>query len=428
MDFTNLIAEAEREEQEYYEQYRAAYEAYVAANTPAPPPQPTRAKRRYIPRDREGAHERLVADYFSDQPRYPEDYFRRRFRMSKRLFMRIVNTLSTRVEYFQEGADATGRQSLTALQKCTCAIRQLATGQTADLFDEYLHVGESTGILCLKSFCDGVRSAFGEEFLRAPTTDDCQRLLRLHETVHGFPGMLGSIDCMHWKWKNCPTAWRGQHLSGHKGGGPTLILEAVADYRLWIWHAYFGVAGSNNELNVLYSSPLFDDILNGVAPAIDFTVNGNAYHMGYYLADGIYPRWSTFVKSFSNPQEQRRILFAQRQESARKDVERAFGVLQGRFNIVKSPSRLWYVKNIADIMYTCIILHNMIIADEGPMAANFYDEDEAGSSTARSPPRRGVHTTVNERIERRHTMRDTRAHTELQKDLINHIWAKFGNE
>ena len=94
MDFTDLIAEAGREEQEYYEQYRAAYEAYVAANTPAPPPQPTRAKRRYIHRDREGAHERLVADYFSDQPRYPEDYFRCRFRMSKRLFMRIFNALS----------------------------------------------------------------------------------------------------------------------------------------------------------------------------------------------------------------------------------------------------------------------------------------------------------------------------------------------
>ena len=104
--------------------------------------------------------------------------------------MRIVNTLSAHVEYFQHSVDATGRQSLVALQKCTCAIRQLATGQTADLFNEYLHVGELTRILCLKIFCDSVRSAFGEEFLRAPTAEDCQRSLHLHEIVHGIPGML----------------------------------------------------------------------------------------------------------------------------------------------------------------------------------------------------------------------------------------------
>ena len=67
MDFTDLIAEAGREEQEYQEQYRATYEAYVTANTPAPPPRPTRStRRRYIHRDREGAHERLIADYFFD--------------------------------------------------------------------------------------------------------------------------------------------------------------------------------------------------------------------------------------------------------------------------------------------------------------------------------------------------------------------------
>ena len=97
MDFTDIIAETECEEQEYYEQYRATYEAYVAAANPAaPPPRPTRSTRRYIPRDREGANERLSADYFYHQPRFPEDYFRLRFRMSKRLFMRIVNILSTR--------------------------------------------------------------------------------------------------------------------------------------------------------------------------------------------------------------------------------------------------------------------------------------------------------------------------------------------
>ena len=101
------------------------------------------------------------------------------------------------------------------------AIRQLAYGTTADMFDEYLHVGETTGRSCLKNFGKGVVEAFGDTYLRRPTADDCQSLMRMHETVHSFPGMLGSIDCMHWQWKNCPTAWRGQFTSGYKGSHPT---------------------------------------------------------------------------------------------------------------------------------------------------------------------------------------------------------------
>ncbi|XP_047961504.1 uncharacterized protein LOC125206269 [Salvia hispanica] len=134
--------------------------------------------------------------------------------------------------------DGIGRPGLTPLQKCTVAIRQLAYGTASDMFDEYLHVGETTGRKCLKTFCKVVVEAFGDTYLRRPTADDCQRLMRMHETVHGFPGMLGSIVCMHWQWKNCPTAWRGQFTSGYKGSHPTMILEAVADHRLWIWHAY----------------------------------------------------------------------------------------------------------------------------------------------------------------------------------------------
>ncbi|XP_047948855.1 uncharacterized protein LOC125194652 [Salvia hispanica] len=154
--------------------------------------------------------------------------------MSRALFLHIANTLAAREDYFKEGFDAIGRPSHTTLQKCTAAIRQLATGQTADLFDEYLHVGETTGRLCLLNFCKGVRATFTDKFLKKPTTADCQFMLQLHEQVHGFSGMLGSVDCMHWQWKNCPVAWKGSYTSGHKGTHPIVILEAVADCRLWI--------------------------------------------------------------------------------------------------------------------------------------------------------------------------------------------------
>jgi len=38
---------------------------------------------------------------------------------------------------------------------------------------------------------------------------------------------------------------------------PNIMLEAVASYDLWVWHAFFGAAGSNNDINVLDQSPLF---------------------------------------------------------------------------------------------------------------------------------------------------------------------------
>ena len=38
---------------------------------------------------------------------------------------------------------------------------------------------------------------------------------------------------------------------------PTIILEAVASYDLWIWHAFFGLPGSHNDINVLERSSVF---------------------------------------------------------------------------------------------------------------------------------------------------------------------------
>ena len=70
---------------------------------------------------------------------------------------------------------------------------------------------------------------------------------------------------------------------------PSVMLEVVASHDLWIWHAFFGVAGSNNDINILNQPPLFTEVLQGRSPEVHFTVNGTGYNMGYYLADGIYP-------------------------------------------------------------------------------------------------------------------------------------------
>ena len=106
-------------------------------------------RRAYIERNRERGHNQLLTDYFNENPTYPPEMFRRRFRMNKSLFLRIVDRLSTEVPYFQQRKNAHGRFGLSALQKCTAAIRMLAYGQSGDTYDEYLRLGESTARLCL---------------------------------------------------------------------------------------------------------------------------------------------------------------------------------------------------------------------------------------------------------------------------------------
>ena len=87
-------------------------------------------------------------------------------------------------------------------------------------------------------------------------------------------------------------------------------MEAKASYDLWIWHAFFGLPESNNDINVLERSHVFNELAEGRAPAVDYSINGHDYTMGYYLADGIYPKWATFVKTISALQTQKHKLFA----------------------------------------------------------------------------------------------------------------------
>jgi len=42
---------------------------------------------------------------------------------------------------------------------------------------------------------------------------------------------------------------------------------------LWIWHAYFGIVGSNNDITMLNGSNVFDEVLSGRALVVQYTVN-----------------------------------------------------------------------------------------------------------------------------------------------------------
>ncbi|GKE84751.1 ALP1-like protein, partial [Tanacetum coccineum] len=119
--------------------------------------------------------------------------------------------------------------------------------------------------------------------------------------------------------------WQGQYGRGDKKY-PTIMLEAVASQDMWIWHGFYGMTGADNDINVLDNSPLFDDLLDDLAPVV------------------------LFVKSITVATDPKHTNFKQLSEVQRKDVERAFGVLQGRWGLIQQSARAYEVNTLRRIV------------------------------------------------------------------------------
>ncbi|XP_010233156.1 uncharacterized protein LOC100845782 [Brachypodium distachyon] len=331
----------------------------------------------------------LYADYFADDPLHNDVIFRRRFRMSRKLFLKIAEYLRDYDDYFKLKRDAVGTLDFTSIQKCTVSLRLLAYGIPADTQDDYLRMAESMTIDCMYRFCRAIVAVFGEHYLRTPTAED--------SSDHG-------TEC--------------------RKRIPSVVLEAVADQDLWIWHVFFGMAGSHNDINVLQCSNVFAKLVEGTAPPVNYEINGHVYNKGYYLADGIYPRWSTFVKTISNaPEEQDLGLRCNRKHAERMSSGH---LVCCRLDLPSSGTLFSLGRKIRCGSHDCLCDH-----------AQHDHRERAGMSVFDTEPYERMNPLANVDhqvpaafaafLGRRQEIRDAGTHQQLQDDLVEHLWRLRGN-
>jgi Plant transposon protein len=192
------------------------------------------------------------------------------------------------------------------------------------------------------------------------------RIAVLHKKVHGVSGMFGSLDCMHTQWKNCPVGWQGSFKG--RAGYPSIVLEAACDYNCYFWHLDYGHAGTNNDVNVLQASDFYQSFLDGRMEEIErdvvpFTINNEVFKKMFVLTDGAYPQFDRFVKPQRFPILPEEHRFMDWQSACRKDIERAFGILQGQWQAIARPIQLHSIKDVAVMVKCCLCLHNMLVSD-----------------------------------------------------------------
>lgn len=321
---------------------------------------PGRAPNR--PRDFAAGLHNILRDYWGvdgEPPVYQEVDFERRFRVPRAVFMKVYNAVKEE-PFFKQRINATGRPQAHPLQKVVAAFRVIAYGESYDRADEYVRLSRSTVQVATKKLMAFIVERYSSVYLRDPTAADLERILA-RNAERGMPGCMGSIDCAHWQWRNCPTALAGTYQG--KGKKRSIVMETVCDEDLWIWHFFVGCPGSYNDINVLHSSPLFTDISRGVWPPRnnEFIINGRKRTMLYYLADGIYPPYAFFLCPYANPLDNKQKTMNRLQEALRKDVERLYGVLTARFHITLRPARFAAVPDLITVATAVAILHNMVV-------------------------------------------------------------------
>eukprot|EP00171_Calliarthron_tuberculosum_P006951 IDg6951t1 len=250
--------------------------------------------------------------------------------------------------------------------------------QTKDAFGKTGHSSHQKILCCLRRLGNGLSFSQLDDM---PTTDELRSVVQGYEEA-GFPGCMGCIDCMHLHWKNCPKALKGQHHNPNDGKLATISCEALEMEYTPLGHLYPAQSCSSHE------------------------------------------RESHMTK---------------RQEAVRKDVERFFGCLQGRFKILRQERHECSDSSLMQISSACVILHNMVVkmVCDGVLDGEEADSDLVQEFFDLQAQNEGVgsgccdaedHATgLTQLLARNRLVTNRVAHVDLTEALAHHLWNIAGS-
>ena len=95
------------------------------------------------------------------------------------------------------------------------------------------------------------------EYISLPTGDDLKAVVARY-TRMGFPGCVGSTDCVHFYWDRCPH--NSRHLYLGKEGKPTVAYSMIVDHNRRIRSLTIGNPGARNDKSISQYDKSIQDV------------------------------------------------------------------------------------------------------------------------------------------------------------------------
>ena len=303
-----------------------------------------------------------------------ETKFRRRFRVPYQSFLELVEDAYAN-DWFPRWTRRRreGKKQAPLELLLLGSLRYLGRGFTFDDCEECTAISEEIHRVFFHKFIElGSTTLFKTHVLTPATSEELQSHLGEFEMA-GMPGTPGSSDATSIVHEMC--AWRLRRI--HKGGKskhPTRTYNMTVNHRRRILGTTRGHPGSWNDKTVV----LFDEFIKNIKRGNTLQdhcfelleLRGDRvvrvkYRGVWIVVDNGYHDWSTTIPPFKNTNLRNEIRWSEWLESMRKDVECAFGIMKGRFRILKSGIRLHSTESVDMIWLTCCALHNMLLEVDG---------------------------------------------------------------
>ena len=203
--------------------------------------------------DHKGSQANIQRDFLGPDALFGKE-FSIYFRISRPRFQAIMEDVMTNeIPFYKKTINIHDDDWASLEARLLLPLQTYAYGVPSHTFAPYFQMSPQFARDCCKQFDMAILQCYQQEYLRLPTAEDVKNITALHRSVHKVDGLLGSLDCTHTYWKNCPKGWAGSYTG--KEGRPSLVLEAIADYQLFLWHIAYGFSGNLPDVTILSHSP-----------------------------------------------------------------------------------------------------------------------------------------------------------------------------
>lgn len=282
-----------------------------------------------------------------NSPDFPEEDFKKAFRMGKETFDMICEELNSVIAK----EDTTLRNAIPVRQRVAVCLWRLATGDPLRLVSKRFGLGISTCHKLVLEVCSAIRTVLMPKYLQWPEESALRKMKDAFESVSGIPNVVGSMYTTHIPIIapkiSVAAYFNKRHTEKNQKTSYSITVQGVVDPRGVFTDVCIGWPGSMPDDQVLEKSALYQRANGGLLKGV--WIVGTS---GYPLMDWVLVPYTQQNLTWTQH------AFNEKIGEVQKVAKDAFARLKGRWSCLQRRTEV-KLQDLPVVLGACCVLHNI---------------------------------------------------------------------